>query len=87
MSVGRICVREVDLAESAESVQVAARRMNSRKVGTLMVQNKADEPIGIITDRDLAIRVVGEGLDPNERAKGFILTCGAKPTTDCAVDA
>ena len=37
MSVGRICVREVDLAEPHESVQIAARRMNARNVGTLMV--------------------------------------------------
>jgi CBS domain-containing protein len=64
MSVGRICVREVDLAEPEESVQDAARRMHSRNVGALMVQNAAGEPIGILTDRDLAIRVVGKGVHP-----------------------
>jgi CBS domain-containing protein len=63
MSVGRICVREVDVAEPGETVQLAARRMNSRNVGTLMVLDKESRPVGIITDRDLAIRVVGEALD------------------------
>lgn len=63
MSVGKICVREVDLVEPEESVQVAASRMNSRNVGTLMVLDAESQPIGILTDRDLAIRVVGKGLD------------------------
>ena len=63
MSVGRICNREVDLAEPDEAVQIAAQRMNSRNVGTLMVLDNDSRPVGILTDRDLAIRVVGKGLD------------------------
>ena len=66
MSVGRICNREIDLAEPDESVQIAARRMNSRSVGTLMVLDMDSRPVGILTDRDLAIRVVAKGLDPAE---------------------
>lgn len=66
MSVGQICVRDVDLADPNEAVQIAARRMNSRNVGTLMVLDIESRPIGILTDRDLAIRVVGKGLDPIE---------------------
>lgn len=62
MSVGRICVREVDIITMDESAQVAARRMHDRKVGTLVVVNQKREPIGIITDRDLAVRVVAPGL-------------------------
>jgi CBS domain-containing protein len=64
MSIGRICVREVDLVEPDETVQTAAARMNSRNVGTLMVLDKESRPIGILTDRDLAVRVVGKGLNP-----------------------
>ncbi len=63
MSVGRICVREVDLVDPDESVQIAAGRMHSRNVGTLMVLDKESRPVGILTDRDLAVRVVGKGLD------------------------
>ena len=63
MSVGRICVRQVDTAEPGETAQDAAQRMLDRKVGTLVVVNEAREPIGIITDRDLTIRVVAEGRD------------------------
>jgi CBS domain-containing protein len=39
--------------------------MNTRNVGTLVVINDRKCPVGIVTDRDLAIRVVGKGLDPN----------------------
>jgi CBS domain-containing protein len=65
MSVGRICVRTVDLADLDESVQVAASRMNTRNVGSLVVIDEQKSPVGIVTDRDLAIRVVAKGLDPN----------------------
>jgi CBS domain-containing protein/nucleotide-binding universal stress UspA family protein len=74
MSVGRICVRDVDLAEAGESVQTAAQRMNSRKVGTLLVINSAQEPIGVVTDRDLTIRVLAEGRDPVQTPVGQVLT-------------
>lgn len=74
MSVGRICVRNVELAEAGESVQAAAQRMNSRKVGTLLVINSDQEPIGVITDRDLTVRVLAEGLDPIQTRVGQVLT-------------
>jgi CBS domain-containing protein len=64
MSAGRICVRTVDTAEPTESVQAAADRMNSRNVGTLVVLDPHDQPLGILTDRDLAVRVLAKGKDP-----------------------
>jgi CBS domain-containing protein len=74
MSAGRICVREVDLADPEECVQVAASRMHSRNVGTLIVLNDAKQPIGILTDRDLAVRVVAEGRDPYATTVSEIMT-------------
>lgn len=64
MTVGRICVRDVDLADEDESVQVAAARMTARNVGTLVVCDDARRPTGILTDRDVALKVVGRALDP-----------------------
>jgi CBS domain-containing protein len=64
MSVGRICVRDVDIAETDDSVQQAALRMNDRNVGTLVVLSQSREPIGMVTDRDLAVRVLAEARDP-----------------------
>ena len=74
MTVGRICTRSVDLADCDESAQVAASRMNTRNVGTLVVIDDQKRPIGILTDRDLAIRVVGKGLDPNSTSVESVMS-------------
>lgn len=78
MSVGRICVRQVDIVKPRESAQDAARRMLDRKVGTLVVVNEAHEPVGILTDRDLSIRVVAEGRDAAETHVKEIMTPGPR---------
>lgn len=64
MTIGRICVRDVDLAEEHETAQLVAQRMNVRSVGSLVVLDSDKHPTGILTDRDLAMKVVGRGLDP-----------------------
>lgn len=74
MSVGRICVRTVDLAESNEPVHVAAQRMHARNVGTLVVLGSDKRPVGMITDRDLAMRVLGSGRDPYQTTVGDVMT-------------
>lgn len=74
MSVGRICIREVDTADVTETVQEAAERMCARNVGTLIVLNPEHQPLGIVTDRDLAIRVVARGKDPFTTTVGEIMT-------------
>ena len=63
MSVSRICVREVDLADPGEPVFQAAERMHQRAVGTLVILNQESQPVGILTDRDLVERVLAKGLD------------------------
>lgn len=74
MSVGRICVREVDVARPEETVQTGAQRMLARKVGTLVVVNRSYEPIGIVTDRDLTLRVLAAGRDPSQALLADVMT-------------
>jgi CBS domain-containing protein len=74
MSVGSICLREVDIAEPEENVQTAAMRMHARKVGSLVVVNKSREPIGIVTDRDLTVRVLAQGRDPVATTLSEVMT-------------
>ena len=40
--------------------------MHDRKVGSLVVTNVQNYPIGIVTDRDLAVRVVAAGKSPDD---------------------
>lgn len=74
MSVGNVCVRQVDVARTDESVQVGAERMRARKVGTLVVVNKGYQPVGIVTDRDLTMRVLADARDPLQTVLGEVMT-------------
>ncbi len=65
MKIGAICTKEVDTATDSETVRTAAQRMAARNVGTLVVVDAKKTVIGIVTDRDLALRVVAQGSDPN----------------------
>ena len=55
MSVEQICQRDVDTITADESAFQAAGRMHQRTVGALVVVDKANVPLGIVTDRDLTL--------------------------------
>jgi CBS domain-containing protein len=74
MSAGKICQREVDFAGPDESVFLAAERMRDRTVGALVVLNERRQPIGILTDRDIALRVVAAGRDPHDTTVDDVMT-------------
>lgn len=74
MTLGRICCREVDTAQPDEPVTVAAQRMGSRGSGTLVVVGDDRVPVGILTDRDVTVRVVGARRDPSATRVGDVMT-------------
>ncbi|MCC7421052.1 MAG: CBS domain-containing protein [Planctomycetaceae bacterium] len=74
MSVGRICIRTVDTVDPEETALTAARRMADRNVGTLVVLDERRQPVGIVTDRDLTIRVLAQSRDPVETRVRSIMT-------------
>ena len=74
MSIGKICSRTIHLAELNESAQVAANRMKNENVGTLLILDAVKRPIGILTDRDIAVRVVAQGLDAEETTVEQVMT-------------
>ena len=78
MSVGRICSRDVHTAHYDEPVLESARRMRDRQVGAVIVVDEM-RPVGIITDRDLTVRVLAAGLDPQATRVSEIMT--PSPTT------
>jgi CBS domain-containing protein len=65
MSIGEYCQRDVRTIDVGASLREAARRMADEGVGCLVaVQGTA--PRGVLTDRDLAMRVLREGIDPDQ---------------------
>lgn len=61
--VGDVCTKPVVTISSKASVLDASRLMRQKNVGAVVVVN-SDKPRGILTDRDIAVTVVAEGLDP-----------------------
>jgi CBS domain-containing protein len=62
MGIGEICIREVTVMGPDESVRTAAELMERHSVGNVIILEEG-VPSGILTDRDIAIRVVARGLD------------------------
>ena len=54
------------------SIREAARLMEQEDVGSLPVVEEEARLVGIVTDRDVAVRVVGRGLDPDATVVGDV---------------
>jgi CBS domain-containing protein len=74
MSAVRYCNTDVDVIIPEESAQQAAGRMHARKVGALVVINRERVPVGILTDRDICVRVVADGRQAATTSVGEIMT-------------
>lgn len=66
MKLKECMTRNVTTVSQVESLQHAAEKMRDYHVGFLPVINLAGLPMGVITDRDIAIRVVADGLPFNK---------------------
>lgn len=67
MAVGELCTRDVVVARPEEPVEVLAQLMRHFHVGDVVIIEEHDEdriPLGIVTDRDLVVEVLAEGVDP-----------------------
>lgn len=59
----------VTVGEDQNMVKVA-KMMDYHKVGAIIVTRDDDQPVGIVTERDIVVRVVAKGAAPKEvRAK------------------
>lgn len=75
MPIGDICNREVVFSHRNQTVREAALLMREYHVGDLVVveENGKRKPVGIVTDRDIAISIVALGLDPDVLTVGDIM--------------
>lgn len=64
MQLREIMTAGVVTAAAEESAVSVARQMRDRRVGSVVVVDPAGSPAAMITDRDLAVRVLAEGADP-----------------------
>ena len=66
------------ITEGASAVE-AARLMEEIDVGSIPVVDSDDYLLGMVTDRDIAIRVVAAGLDPRVTKVAEIATRSVSP--------
>lgn len=78
MTVADLMRTDVVTVSRAISIADAATRLRDENVGSVVVV-EADRPVGILTDRDIAIRIVADGLDPDQMTAGDTMT--EDPTT------
>src|SRR3954469_15333893 len=57
-------------AEAGDSLRRVGELMRDRNVGSVVVC-EAGRPVGVITDRDLALAVGADGVDVGENAGGY----------------
>jgi len=66
MTVKDLMTGVVEFVHPEDTVDKAAQKMTRRNIGSIPVLDQDQNPIGIITDRDIATRVVSVRLDPTE---------------------
>ncbi len=67
MKLSEIMTRSVEVVSPDETLQNAARKMRLRDVGFLPVCD-GQRLVGTLSDRDITVRAVAEGLDPRSTA-------------------
>lgn len=64
MKLSEIMTAGVVTAPPDASAISVARQMRDNQVGSVVVVDPAGSPVAMITDRDLTVRVLADGVDP-----------------------
>ena len=83
MTADPVCVR------SSDSVREAASQMAQLHIGSVPICGEDNRLKGMLTDRDIVVKVLAEGKDPQavhagELAQGEAITIGADPAQRAA---
>ena len=73
MSLGNLCRREVVVVNQGTPIKEAVKFMEEKNIGSVIVVG-GGKPLGIATDRDILLRVVNKGLDPEKSSVDDVMT-------------
>lgn len=73
MTIESLLTRPVSTLPSSATCVEAARRMKRTNIGSIVIEEDG-RPIGILTDRDLAVRLVAEELDADSITVGRVMS-------------
>ena len=80
MNAGEICNRDVVIVSRETGLVEAARLMGEHHVGSLVVVLESEGkrvPVGMLTDRDIALEVVARQRDTTKLKVGDVMSAGA----------
>lgn len=81
MPINDLARSDTVTADPETPVTELAAIMDEEHVGSVVITND-ETPTGIVTDRDLTVRVLGEGVDPADQTAEDVMTrdlCTADP--------
>lgn len=89
MQIATTMHKKADWVSAETTIVEVARLMKSEDIGAVPV-GKDDRIIGMLTDRDLALRVLAEGRDPAKTKAEDVMTkgiiyCQTKQTVEDAI--
>ena len=79
MNVSQVMTTDVSTCTVDDALSLCADNMRHLNVGAMPVIDSDNHVRGIITDRDIAVRAVAGGVDPNQVTIGQFMT--ADPVT------
>ncbi len=81
MIISEVMTRDVRIVSPDDTLESAARMMEEQDFGSLPVAEN-DRLVGMVTDRDIAIRAVARGLIPRESTVREIMSAEIKYVYD-----
>ena len=79
MRCSEIMKTDIECVSPLTSIRDAAQRMRDQGIGFLPVCNESMQPVGTLTDRDIAVRAVAEGASLNAPVEA----CMTRGVVDC----
>jgi CBS domain-containing protein len=84
MKLASIMTGGIETITPHASLAEAAKKMASQDIGSLPVCDEPRRVVGIITDRDITVRAVARGMDPNQTRVEDVMT---RDVLSCSSDA
>jgi CBS domain-containing protein len=74
MKISELMHKNVEVIEETSTVMDAARKMAELDVGVLPVRGGNDKVVGMVTDRDIVVRALAKGENPESMVVTKVMT-------------
>jgi CBS domain-containing protein len=82
VQIHEIMTAEVVTADPQSPVREVAMIMRDRNVGSVVLVDSSGRPVGLVTDRDLAVNALADAVDPEAPVEG----CATAPVVTGEAD-